>query len=141
MSNINQFVFPSSDSALKQAQIAEAGVDAVIGGHSGIPFGQSIDKKLWLNAGVVGLPANDGSSDGWYMLVEPDNKGFQVSWHRLSYEAALSQRSTLAAGMLEYAQALTDGLWPSMDVLPPQERCQQGRRLVLEPLYVQAEGV
>ena len=137
VSNINQFVFPSSASSLKRAQISEAGVDAVIGGHSGIPFGQVFAKKLWLNAGVVGLPANDGSSDGWYMLIEPDKQGFQVSWHRLSYDASMSQGSTLAAGMPEYAQALTDGLWPSMDVLPPSERSQQGQRLKLERLSVQ----
>lgn len=136
VSNINQFVFPSSAMALKRAQIAEAGVDVVIGGHSGIPFGQVIEKKLWLNAGVIGLPANDGSSDGWYMLIEPDRKGFQVSWHRLSYDATLTQHSTKAAGMHEYAQALTDGLWPSMDVLPPAERRQRGQRLKLKPLSV-----
>ena len=136
VSNISQYVFPSSPSVLKLEQITEAGVDAVIGGHSGIPFGQTFGNKLWLNAGVVGLPANDGSTDGWYMLIEPDTKGFQVSWHRLVYDAALSQGSTLAAGMQEYAQALSDGLWPSQDVLPPEERRQQGQRLTLEPLRV-----
>ncbi|MFV2031182.1 MAG: metallophosphoesterase [Gammaproteobacteria bacterium] len=138
VSSISQFVFPSFPAALKLEQIVEAGVDAVIGGHSGIPFGQSIDNRLWLNAGAVGLPANDGSTDGWYMLIEPDNQGFEVSWHRLAYDAILSRRSTHAAGMHEYAQALTDGLWPSMDVLPHEERRQRGQRLQLDPLRVQS---
>ena len=137
VSNINQFIFPSTPADLKQVQIAKAGVDAIIGGHSGIPFGQSMGKKLWLNAGVIGMPANDGSRDGWYMLIDPETTGFKVGWHRLSCDAVASQRSTLAAGMPEYAKALTDGLWPSMDVLPDEEKGQQGQRLCLDPLCVQ----
>ena len=137
VSNINQFIFPSTPAELKQVQIAEAGVDAVIGGHSGIPFGQLIGNKLWLNAGVIGMPANDGSRDGWYMLIEPETSGFKVSWHRLGYDAELSQHSTQLAGMVEYAQALTDGLWPSMDVLPPEEQSLQGQRLKPQVLEVQ----
>ncbi len=138
VSNINEFIFPSSSSQAKLEQITSAGVDVVIGGHSGIPFGQTIGDKLWLNAGAVGLPANDGSPDGWYMLIEPDEEGFQIGWHRLPYDAAHSQRSTRAAGMTEYAQSLIDGLWPSQDVLPAEEQRQQGQRLNLKPLRVQA---
>ena len=91
---------------------------------------------MWLNAGAIGLPANDGSADGWYMLLQPDDKGFQVSWHRLPYDAGISQGSTLAAGMTEYAQALTSGLWPSMDVLPAPERNNQGKQLDPAPLPI-----
>ncbi len=91
---------------------------------------------MWLNAGAIGLPANDGSADGWYMLLQPDDRGFQVSWHRLPYDAGISRGSTLAAGMTEYAQALTSGLWPSMDVLPVPERSNKGKRLDPAPLRI-----
>jgi predicted phosphodiesterase len=134
VTSINQFVFPSTSIDVKRREIAQAKADVVIGGHSGIPFGQEIDDKLWLNAGVIGMPGNDGSSDGWYMLLEPSERGFRASWHRLEYDAGISRNSTLAAGMSEYAQALIDGLWPSMDVLPARERAIQGRRL--EPAAV-----
>ena len=136
VTSINQFIFPSTSINIKRQQIAQADTEAVIGGHSGIPFGQAIEDKSWLNAGVIGLPANDGSTDGWYMLLDPVESGFQASWYRLQYDASISQGSTLAAGMTEYAQALTSGMWPSMDILPAQECDNQGKRLNPAPLRV-----
>ncbi len=132
--SINQFVFPSTDVALKREQLDRAAVDVIVGGHSGIPFGQKIDTRYWLNAGVIGMPANDGSSDGWYMLIEPTDDGPSASWHRLAYAQNVSHKSTLAVGMREYGQALLDGLWPSMDILPQAERLQRGQRIQPEVL-------
>ena len=136
LSSINEFVFASSDLAAKQAQIREAGTDAIIGGHSGIPFGQRIDDRYWLNAGVIGMPANDGSSEVWYMLIEPRTDGCDISWHVLDYDHEASKRSTIAAGMVEYGHALGDGLWPSMDTLPDAERQQRGQPLDLPPIRI-----
>ncbi len=136
LSSINEFVFASSDVSSKLAQIKQAGVDAIIGGHSGIPFGQRIDNQFWLNAGVIGMPANDGSCHGWYMLIDPLADGLQVSWHRLDYDHAASQRSTIAAGMAEYGRALSTGLWPAIDILPPAESEQSGQPLNLPPLQI-----
>ena len=141
VASINQFIFPSTVLETKVSQIQQAEVDVVIGGHSGIPFGQTfIDKtaenKTWLNSGVIGMPANDGTADGWYMLIEPENSGYQVSWHRLEYDAITSQKTTREAGMIEYADALTTGLWPSMDILPMAERRNKGKRLSIKPVTV-----
>ena len=139
VSSINQFIFASAPVQVMGDQMAQAETDAIIAGHSGIPFGRTVDSGLWLNAGVIGMPANDGSSDGWYMLLEPDQYGFQASWYRLPYDAVTSQRSTREAGMEEFARALADGLWPSMDVLPPAERRQQGKRLSLSPVRIELD--
>ena len=136
LSSINEFVFASSDAASKLAQIRAAGVDVVIGGHCGIPFGQGIDDLFWLNAGVIGMPANDGGSHGWYMLIDPLADGVQVSWHRLDYDHATSRRTTIAAGMAEYGQALLDGRWPSIDILPATESRQSGQPLDLPILHI-----
>ncbi len=134
VSSINEFVFPSTDPVLKSKQLDLAGCDVIIGGHSGIPFGQKIDRRLWLNSGAIGMPANDGTPEGWYMLVKPEGDSFHVSWHRLVYDHQHSHRTTVAAGMKEYGQALLDGLWPSMDSLPEPERRQRGQSLQLPPL-------
>lgn len=134
LSSINEFVFASSDAETKIAQIREAGVDVVIGGHSGIPFGQRIDDCYWLNAGVVGMPANDGGSHGWYMLIDPSGERPRVSWHRLEYDYESSRDATIAAGMVEYGRALASGLWPSIDILPDTERRQRGQPLHLPPI-------
>ena len=86
--SINQFVFPSTPVDLKRAQLAQAGVDILVGGHSGIPFGQAIDDRWWLNAGVIGMPANDGGTHVWYMLLELQNVakfGQQASFARTKF--------------------------------------------------------
>ena len=133
---INEFVFASSDEDAKLAQIRAAGVDAIVGGHAGIPFGQAIGDAWWLNAGVIGMPANDGTPDGWYLLLEPGPDAVEASWHRLAYDHAAASRSTIAAGMPEYGRALADGLWPSQDILPPAERRQRGQPLDPSPLLL-----
>lgn len=134
LSSINEFVFASSDAASRLKQIEQAGMDVVIGGHSGIPFGQKLGDRLWLNAGVIGMPANDGANHGWYLLIEERRDTLQFSWHPLAYDFSSSHRSTLAAGMAEYAQALVDGLWPATDILPDRELQQSGQPLVLPQL-------
>ena len=136
VSSINQFIFESDSIADKQAQIDLAESDIVIGGHSGIPFGQKTGRQAWLNSGVIGMPANDGTSEVWYMLLDEEPDGFSASWHRLAYDFEQSQRSTREAGMFEYSQALCDGLWPSMEILPEVERQQQGVRIQPRPLTV-----
>ena len=134
LASINEFVFASDDADAKRRQVQAAGVDAIIGGHSGIPFGEQIGDSFWLNAGVIGMPANDGGSHGWYMLLEAADGGPRCRWQRLEYDYAVSRDSTVAAGMTEYGEALATGLWPSMDVLPEAERRQCGQPLDLQPL-------
>ncbi len=133
---INEFVFESSPADAKRAWLANSRVDAMIGGHAGIPFGQDLGDRYWLNAGVIGMPANDGGAHVWYMLIEVRDEMLEISWHRLDYDFVASQRSTRAAGMREYADALESGLWPAVDILPPAERERSGRPLDLSPLRV-----
>jgi predicted phosphodiesterase len=140
MSSINEFVFASSDHDPHLAQVQDAGIDVVIGGHSGIPFGRDIGERYWLNAGVIGMPANDGGSHGWYLLLEPRDRGIDASWHRLDYDHGASRESTNVAGMHAYGDALSTGLWPSVDILPEAEAQQTGQPLNLPPLHIEPSG-
>lgn len=127
---INQFVFAATDAGEKQRQLAAAGVDVIIGGHCGLPFGQVLENGAWLNAGVIGLPANDGTPDGWYLLLDELAGGVRARWQRLRYPAAQSRAAMDAIGLSPaYAGALSNGLWPSEDILPAAERAQRGRTL------------
>lgn len=62
---INRFIFSSTPAEQLTAQFDLAQTDVVIGGHSGIPFGQRLAERAWFNAGAIGMPANDGTRDGW----------------------------------------------------------------------------
>lgn len=135
VSRINRFVFPSTAVEEKQSELDAAPADIVIGGHSGIPFGERIGKRAWLNAGAIGLPANDGTQDGWYLLLIPDNDEVAAHWHRLRYDPNAESTGMRSKGMkTDYAETLLTGLWPSMDVLPASERHKHGKRLELRPM-------
>lgn len=129
VSRINRFIFSSTASSLKTQEIQQAGCDVVIGGHCGLPFGETLETGAWLNAGVIGLPANDGTTSGWYLLLQTSDTGIQCHWQRLDYEYQLSHQSMLTAGLNDYADAVISGRWPSMDILPEQERQRQGQRI------------
>jgi hypothetical protein len=135
--SINKFLFASTPDAEKIAELSllSKDIDGLITGHCGIPFGQMIEGRVWLNAGVIGLPANDGTADGWYLVIDPVDNMIKGEWHRLSYPAEQTRQAMLDAGLVNgYADTLISGLWPSEDVLPAEEKKNRGKALEIEPL-------
>jgi predicted phosphodiesterase len=128
---VSRWVF-ASEAGVVAEECAKAGddVDVVVAGHCGLPFVARTGRVTWFNAGVIGMPANDGTTDVWYGLVTPTPQGVTLSTHRLAYDhqgaAAAMRRLGYANG---YARTLVTGLWPSLDILPPAERAATGRRL------------
>ncbi|MFC1779202.1 metallophosphoesterase family protein [Thermodesulfobacteriota bacterium] len=135
--SINKFLFASTSEAEKAAELSllSQGIDGLITGHCGIPFGQIIEGRAWLNAGVIGLPANDGTADGWYLVIDHVDHIIKCEWHRLSYPSEQTRQTMLDAGLVNgYADTLISGLWPSEDVLPVEEKKNRGKALEIEPL-------
>ena len=129
VSEISRFVFADSDDALAE-ELAAAGCDGVIAGHCGLPFTRELAGRLWHNAGVVGMPANDGTPRGWYSVLTPRDDGIAIAHLALDYDHAAAARKMRAHGLPEgYAAALETGLWPSCDVLTPPELARRGRPL------------
>jgi predicted phosphodiesterase len=124
----NRFLFASDRSALK-TELDAAGTDVVIGGHAGIPFAVKDAGRLWFNAGVIGMPANDGTPDVWYGLITEEADQVSFALKRLRYDhhaaAAAMRRWAHADG---YAKTLVTGIWPSFDVLPDAEKQATGQR-------------
>ena len=128
--SINRFIFASTPWSEKETQITLAACDAVIGGHCGIPFAQGVGEKLWLNAGAIGMPANDGTARGWYSLLIPTDEVIEIRVLPLDYDARSAATKMRLRGLLEgYAAALEAGLWPSCDVLPAEELARRGEAL------------
>jgi predicted phosphodiesterase len=137
VSRINQFIYASTSQAEKSAQFDLLRADIIIAGHCGLPFGESLGNNYWLNSGAIGMPANDGSRDGWYLLLDAHGKRLGASWHRLQYDARSEQQVMVERGLDNgYAQALLTGLWPSMDVLPQAERRLRGQPLSPESMVL-----
>jgi MoaA/NifB/PqqE/SkfB family radical SAM enzyme/predicted phosphodiesterase len=126
-SSINRFIFPSTSAAAKVSELDCLGVDGVIAGHSGIPFTQIIDGRLWHNAGAIGMPANDGTPRVWYSVLDENKGALSIEHCVLDYDYRSAARKMRCAGLPDgYADALGTGLWPSCDVLPFNEIRERG---------------
>jgi uncharacterized radical SAM superfamily Fe-S cluster-containing enzyme len=124
---INQFIFASTAAAIKAKDLNKAECDGVIAGHCGLPFTQMIGGRLWHNAGVIGMPANDGTPRVWYSIVTVSCDAVNIEHRALAYDyetAAAKMRHACLPE--EYAGALETGLWPNCDVLPWREIRERG---------------
>lgn len=124
---INEFIFPATPAAEKRAVLDATGADATIGGHSGLPFVKRLEDRLWVNPGVIGLPANDGTPRVWYGLLVPQPHGIDIRIEALSYDHAAAAAAIRAADLPpDYAETLETGLWPNDDVMPASDRARRG---------------
>ena len=134
-SEINRFIFASTDQSEKRREIDATGCDGVVCGHSGLPFTQLIEGRLWHNAGVIGLPANDGTRRTWFSLLTPGQDGLTIEHRALDYAAGPAAAAMRAAGLPEeYAQALETGLWDNCEILPASETAARGIPLAPPPI-------
>jgi len=136
--HISKFLWPSTleDELREDFALLPTYIDGVVSGHSGIPFAHCIqaeksrqsDDKLWLNAGVIGMPANDGTRRGWYAILTPKGKDIEVSIRALDFDAKEAAAAIFAQPALNrgYADALLNGVWPSHDILPMEEQMATG---------------
>lgn len=132
--HVSQFIFKSTEWVVKMKSFKDLVVDTIIAGHCGIPFEDIQDDLLWLNPGVIGMPANDGGSHTWAMILN-DANGFESQYIPVIYDyltaIAHMNKNNLPS---EYATTLETGIWDNMEILPEYEKRQQGLSLVLTKL-------
>ncbi|MEM8796875.1 MAG: metallophosphoesterase family protein [Pseudomonadota bacterium] len=139
--DISEFIFPSTDPERKAAIIEETGADVVIAGHSGMPFTQEIGDKIWHNAGVIGLPPNDGTPKVWYSIIEMID-GELIFHHRaLDYDHEAAAETMRGLGLLEYADALVSGIYPSQSILPADEIGKTGQAIPTSSVRVTLQDI
>lgn len=131
--HISEYVFQSTPWKVKEQNFKESGANVILAGHCGLPFHDQKGEYLWLNPGVIGMPANDATSRVWYTILDKDKKGRL----RFRYDAFEYDHETTAALMRAkrlpeaYAKTLETGVWDNCEILPDQETAQQGVELVL----------
>ena len=127
------FIFKSTDWLTKEKHFLELEVDLILAGHSGIPFVHTNHNFSWINAGVIGMPPNDGVPQGWYFYL---NDG-KVQFHNFDYNykeaISLMKKHQLPT---EYSTTLQTGIWDNCDVLPVEETKQQGKAINIPPLML-----
>lgn len=125
----SDFIFKSTPAQKKVKNFEATKADIILAGHCGLPFADEVEEKLWLNAGVIGMPANDADTRVWYATIEEDGT---YNFHRLSYNneltATLMQENNLPQ---QYAKTILDGVWDNCEILPKKETAVQGQPIVI----------
>lgn len=126
LADTSQFIFESTAIEIKQEIFEKAKVDVIVAGHAGVPFGQKIGSNFWLNPGVIGMPANDGTPKVWYAIMD-DSVGFECSIISLQYDNHRASQKMKANPLPQsYAETLLTGIWDNVEILPQTERALQG---------------
>lgn len=127
--NTSEFIFKSTAWATKQKNFDALNADVILAGHCGLPFSDVKDAKLWLNPGVIGMPANDGTPKIWYAILD-DTYGFSFDIKALDYD--FKTASDLMDGKplpQTYRETLITGIWDNCEILPEQEKALQGEEI------------
>ena len=130
--NVSEFIFKSTAWATKHSNFEATESDIIIAGHCGLPFEQKNNNNLWINPGVIGMPANDGKPNVWFAILEDSTKPLQVNFRKLDYNHMLTYKLMLNGLLPEsYAKTIVSGIWDNMEILPEVEKQQQGKPLEL----------
>lgn len=128
--NTSEFIFKSTSWDKKLLNFDATSCDVIIAGHSGLPFNENKDNLLWSNPGVIGMPANDGSSSVWYMILEEKNNDIHFIHKPLAYDYKTANKMMEINNLpKEYAKTLVNGIWDNMEILPETEAKLQGERI------------
>jgi predicted phosphodiesterase len=130
--NTSEFIFKSTSWDAKLPNFEKTKSDVIIAGHSGLPFNDKKDDLLWLNPGVIGMPANDGETSVWYLILEEKNGELTFEHRRLEYNYLLANKLMVQNDLPnEYAKTLLTGIWDNTEILPLKETLLQGKKVLL----------
>lgn len=125
--NISEFVFKSTYWSVKKHNFDQANADVILAGHCGLPFADVREEQYWLNAGVIGMPANDGTARVWYLILDDAEGQFSYQFHSYEYESFEANQLMLENGLpFSYSETLLTGLWDNNEILPDEETALQG---------------
>ncbi len=125
--NVSEFIFKSTPWQTKAGNFTATKSDVIIAGHCGLPFHHIEENKMWLNPGVIGMPANDGTPQVWHLILNDDEGKLSFSHHRMDYNFILTNK-LMQNGLLpqKYARTIVTGIWDNTEILPPLESGLQG---------------
>ena len=128
----SEFVWKSTDWSVKEHSFARTRADVILASHSGLPFADAKNGKVWINSGAAGMPANDGTPRTWFVLLDDSYGDFRYTFHPLTYDVAAARAKMLAHRTrlpLSYAATLVTGIWDNTEIMPPTEAAQEGHAL------------
>lgn len=126
-SEVSGYVFKSTPWNTKLTLLNETSTDVILAGHSGLPFIDNMEDKYWINAGVIGMPANDGKANTWFCTIDQAKNTLKVTFHALDYQHQSASTAMIEQGLpATYAKTLLNGIWDNCEILPEYETVIQG---------------
>ena len=125
----SEFIWKSTPWETKARSFGATGADVILASHSGLPFADGRDGKLWINSGALGMPANDGTPRTWYVLLDDAAGEVTSSFHPLTFDAATARSKMLERRTrlpLSYATTLSTGIWDNTEIMPATEAAREG---------------
>jgi hypothetical protein len=123
---VNEFLFQSTSPVpFLEVLLDQHRCDGILCTHTGLHWHRRLPSgRDVINAGVIGRPANDGSTHVWYALLEAREDGLAVELLPLAYDhhglAAEMRREGLPE---EFVETILTGWWTTcMEILPARER-------------------
>lgn len=131
----NEFLWESATATQFLTYLAEVHeADVILATHTGIHWQRALPEgRVFANVGVLGRPANDGSTDVWYALVDlgraPDDADGAAA--RIEFVPVAYDHERLAAEMREeglpeeFVETILTGWWTTcLEILPAKERAR-----------------
>jgi pyruvate-formate lyase-activating enzyme/predicted phosphodiesterase len=121
---LNDFWWESLSDDEHRERVAASGADVVLCTHSGLPWQRQVGDTLAVNVGVLGKPANDGSRNVWYAVLDVEAGNARAELVALDYDWRAQAASMSAAGLPRpFVETIETGWWTTcLEVLPPRER-------------------
>lgn len=123
---VNEFLWESTTSTHFLNYLAdEYASDVIVATHTGIKWQRQLaGDRLFVNAGVLGRPENDGQPNVWYTLLECTPHQMKVEFVPVTYDFRRLAKEMLAEGLpREFVETVEHGWWTTcLEVLPSKER-------------------
>ena len=123
---LNDFWWESLPEEEHALRVAASGADVICCTHSGLPWQRRIGATLVVNVGVLGKPANDGTREVWYAILDVADGRAEAELVPLAYDWEAQAHSMGAARIPEsFVETIETGWWTTcLEVLPPAERAR-----------------
>ncbi|HEY7214076.1 MAG TPA: metallophosphoesterase family protein [Thermoanaerobaculia bacterium] len=123
---VNEFLFRSTSPVpFLEVLLDQHRCDAVLCTHTGLHWHRRLPSgRDAVNVGVIGRPANDGSTRVWYAMLEAREEGLGVDLVPLAYDhAALAAEMRREGLPEEFVETILTGWWTTcLEILPARER-------------------
>ncbi len=123
---INEFLFHSTSPVpFLETLLDQQRCDGLLCSHTGLHWHRLLPSgRTAVNVGVIGRPANDGTTNVWYALLESAAAGLTVDFVPLAYDHLGLADEMRAEGLpSEFIDTIQSGWWTTcLEILPARER-------------------